>query len=237
MRATHLLIPGHVEPDGGEKCCICGCNTTRDYKGFDYFKDTFRDYRDMQVIESPYVCSMCALSLKDVPSGIVTYIDGSKKTPKTDKRGLGYRFFSWYLVDGKEPIGATKAHCKELRKAMLNPPINTYFAFIIAESGQKQLIYRFDAQRILSADMPYEVQYEAERVIIDKTFWHMLRVADNLATLFGKSRVLDPVSYLTLSKYIEAYGGDAAEDCLFFASRLDTAQARLCGFLAMAEEK
>lgn len=24
MRATHLLVPGHVEPDTGEKCCICG---------------------------------------------------------------------------------------------------------------------------------------------------------------------------------------------------------------------
>ena len=44
MRATHLLIPGHIEPDGGVKCCICGCATTKDRIGKDYFGDIFRDY-------------------------------------------------------------------------------------------------------------------------------------------------------------------------------------------------
>lgn len=101
MRATHLLIPGHIEPDTGEKCCICGCGTNGAFKGTDYFADTFRDYREMQCLQSPYLCSMCALSLKDVPSGVVTYIDGTKKTPRTEKRGLGYRFFSWYLAEGR----------------------------------------------------------------------------------------------------------------------------------------
>ena len=71
MRATHLLIPGHVEPDDGKKCCICGCGTNGAFKGSDYFPDTFRDYREMQCLQSPYICSMCALSLKDVPSGVV----------------------------------------------------------------------------------------------------------------------------------------------------------------------
>jgi hypothetical protein len=107
MRATHLLVPGHVEPDMGEKCCICGCGTDGAHKGTDFFGDTFRDYREMQYRLSPYICSMCALSLKDVPGGVVRYIDGSQKTPKSEKRGLGWRFFSWYLAEGCEPIGAT----------------------------------------------------------------------------------------------------------------------------------
>lgn len=237
MRATHLLVPGHVEPDMGEKCCICGCGTDGAYKGTDFFGDTFRDYREMQYRLSPYICSMCALSLKDVPGGVVRYIDGSQKTPKSEKRGLGWRFFSWYLVEGCEPIGATKAHCKELRAVMAAPPVGKYFAVIIADSGQKQLIYRLDAQKIEGGGTPYLVQYETEQVLIDGEFWGLLGVADKLATVVGKSRVLEPVGYLTLAKGMEMYGEGFADEYMFFAARLNTAKARLCGFLALAESE
>ena len=237
MRATHLLVPGHVEPDTGEKCCICGCGTNGAFKGTDYFADTFRDYREMQCLQSPYLCSMCALSLKDVPSGVVTYIDGTKKTPRTEKRGLGYRFFSWYLVEGREPIGATKAHCKELRAVMAAPPVGKYFAIIIADSGQKQLIYRFDAQRITEPGMSYKVQYETEQVLIDGEFWRLLDTADKIAAVMGKTRALEPAGYLALSRCMEAYGNEFADNYLYFTARANTARARLCGFLALAEKE
>ena len=235
MRATHLLVPGHIEPDTGEKCCICGCGTDGAYKGTDFFGDTFRDYREMQYRLSPCICSMCALSLKDVPGGVVTYLDGSTKTPKSEKRGLGWRFFSWYLVEGREPIGATKAHCRELRAVMAAPPIDKHFAVIIADSGQKQLIYRLDAQKIEGGGTPYLVQYETEQVLIDGEFWRLLGIADKIAAVVGKSRVLEPAGYLTLSKCIETYGEAFADEYMYFAARIDTAKARLCGFLALAD--
>lgn len=234
MRATHLLTPGHIEPDTGEKCCICGCGTNGAFRGTDYFGDTFRDYREMQCRLSPYVCSMCALSLKDVPGGVVTYMDGTKKTPRTEKRGLGWRFFSWYLVEGCEPIGATKAHCKELRAVMAAPPVGKYFALIIADSGQKQLIYRLDAQKIEIEGTPYLVQFETEQVLIDGEFWRLLGVADRIAAVMGKTRILEPAGYLALSKCLEVYGEGFADDYMYFAARIDTAKARLCGFLALA---
>lgn len=237
MRATHLLVPGHVEPDAGEKCCICGCGTDGAYKGTDFFGDTFRDYREMQYRLSPCICSMCALSLKDVPGGVVTYLDGSTKTPKSEKRGLGWRFFSWYLVEGREPIGATKAHCRELRAVMAAPPIDKYFAVIIADSGQKQLIYRLDAQKVQSEGTPYLVQFETEQVLIDDEFWRLLGIADKIAAVVGKMRVLEPAGYLTLSKCIETYGEAFADDYMYFSARLDTAKTRLCGFLALADKE
>lgn len=237
MRATHLLIPNHIEPDGSERCCICGCGTSDALLGKDYFGDTFRDYREMQDRLSPYICSMCALSLKDVPSGVVTYIDGSTKTPKSEKRGLGWRFFSWYLVEGKPPIGATKAHCKELREVMAHPPIRTHFAIIIADSGQKQLIYRLDAQYIEHGYTPYLVQFETEQVTIDAEFWHLLGIADKIASVIGKMRVLEPANYLALQKCLDAYGSTFADEYTYFTQRAETAKARLCGFLALANKE
>lgn len=237
MKATHLLVPGHVETDTGHKCCICGCGTSNALLGKDYFGDTFRDYREMQDRLSPYICSMCALSLKDVPSGVVTYIDGSTKTPRSEKRGLGWRFFSWYLVEGKPPIGATKAHCKELRDVMAHPPVERKFAIIIADSGQKQLIYRLDAQFILSESTPYLVQFETEQVLINTEFWKLLGIADRIASVVGKMRVLEPANYLFLQKCMDTYGESFAEDYQYFTQRAETAAARLCGFLALADKE
>jgi hypothetical protein len=117
---------------------------------------------------------------------------------------------------------------------MAAPPIGKYFAIIIAESGQKQLIYRSDAQRITEPGMPYFVQYETEQVLIDGEFWRLLSIADKIAAITGKSRILEPAGYLALSKCLEAYGKTFADDYMFFASRLNTAKARLCGFLALA---
>lgn len=237
MRATHLLVPGHVETDTGHKCCICGCGTSNALLGKDYFGDTFRDYREMQDRLSPYICSMCALSLKDVPSGVVTYIDGSTKTPRSEKRGLGWRFFSWVLEEGKAPIGATKAHCKELRDVMAHPPVEKKFAIIIADSGQKQLIYRLDAQFILSESTPYLVQFETEQVLINTEFWKLLGIADRIASVVGKMRVLEPANYLFLQKCMDTYGESFAEDYQYFTQRAETAAARLCGFLALADKE
>lgn len=237
MRATHLLVPGHVETDTGHKCCICGCGTSNALLGKDYFGDTFRDYREMQDRLSPYICSMCALSLKDVPCGVVTYIDGSTKTPRSEKRGLGWRFFSWVLEEGKAPIGATKAHCKELRDVMAHPPVEKKFAIIIADSGQKQLIYRLDAQFILSERTPYLVQFETEQVLINTEFWKLLGIADRIASVVGKMRVLEPANYLFLQKCMDTYGESFAEDYQYFTQRAETAAARLCGFLALADKE
>lgn len=237
MRATHLLIPNHIEPDGGENCCICGCPTGAALKGRDYFGETFRDYREMQDRLSPYICSMCALSLKDVPGGVVTYLDGTTKTPRSEKRGLGWRFFSWVLEEGKAPIGATKAHCKELRDIMAHPPVGKLFAIIIADSGQKQLIYRLDAQVIPYENTPYLVQFETEQVLINAEFWTLLGIADRIASVVGKMRVLEPANYLYLQKCMDAYGESFAEDYLYFTQRAETAAARLCGFLALADKE
>ena len=234
MRATHLLFPNHTEKDNGEKCCVCGCGTSDALKGRDFFGDTFRDYREMQYRLSPYICYPCACSLKDVPGGVVTYLDGSTKTPKSALRGLGWRFFSWYLVEGCNPIGATKAHCKELRGVMAAPPVGKHFAIIIADSGQKQLIYRLDAQRITHEGSPYSVQFETEQVLIDGEFWRLLGIADKIAAVMGKMRVLEPAGYLALSRCMETYGEAFADDYMYFTARIDTAKARLCGFLALA---
>lgn len=135
MNATHLIINGYNPPQGPHKCCICGDGADGTLLGKDFFGYTFSDYRHMVCLDSEYICRPCALSLKDVPSGRVVYIDGTVKTPKSDMRGLGWRFFSWLLVEGMEPIGATKAHCAQIIDFLRRPPLDLYFAVIVADSG------------------------------------------------------------------------------------------------------
>lgn len=48
----------------------------------------------------------------------------------------------------------------------------------VADSGQKQLIYRLDAQVIQSENTPYLVQFETEQVLINAEFWKQLGIAD-----------------------------------------------------------
>lgn len=232
MKATWLIMPGYEAPDSKMKCCLCGA-PSEGRKATDIFGNTFRDYREMAYRLSPYICEPCALSMKDVPSGVVNYIDGTQKFPRSALRGLGWRFFSWVLVEGREPIGATKAHCKELREFMRNPPVGKKFAVVIADSGQKQLLYRLDVQTISADGDPYVAQFETEQVPIDTRFWELLRIADKIASVLGKTRVGDPENYLAMGKYIEAYGRESAGEYLHFTKLVDTPQGRLCGFLAL----
>lgn len=231
MKATHLLIKYYRPPKDGPKCCICGDLCDGSLKGTDYFGDTFSDYRLMECVESEYICMPCAMSLKDVPGGVVRYIDGTIKTPKSDKRGLGWRFFSWLLVDGKDPIAATKAHCPEIVAWLKAPPVGSHFACIIADSGQKQLIYRIDAQKIGKKEDPFYVQFETERTRIDKHFWSLLYIANRLSCVVGKSKVLNEPSYVDLMAYMQEYGDESYTEYDAFKKAIKTPECRLAAWL------
>lgn len=237
MNATHLLIKDYTEPCSLYKCCICGANADGSLLGRDYFGDTFSDYRLMAYPGSDYICTPCAVSLKDVPSGRVSYIDGSVKLPKSEKRGLGWRFFSWVLVEGKEPVGATKAHCAQLVDALRHPPLKKYFAIIIADSGQKQLIYRLQAQKIHSPETPFYVQFETRHVCINNKFWGLMNIANKISAIVGKSRVMDPLSYNDLSLYLERYGDEAYNEYMYFKQNIKTAECALSAWLCENPKK
>ena len=141
MITASMLFAGERHISGPYNCYYCGAPCTDTYKRDDYVKDTFTN-RDIVVRPaSEYVCVGCVESVGD-GRGDMPMIDGSVKT-FTTPRGMAPRLYSWLLTQiGR--FAFTKGHIPIVREMLTNADLlfDPPFAWVLSDSGQKQLIFR-----------------------------------------------------------------------------------------------
>lgn len=144
MKATSLLAECH----GPERCFYCG-NPAGDIKL--KLSSSFIDWWSVPYPSSTVICAGCEVALREKIE-----IPGKDKLQKT-------RNYSW-LVTRSEQRPFTKADKAEILSVLLSPP-EPPWAFALADSGQKHLLYRTDVNE--QAEPPYRVQLE--EVAVDYT--------------------------------------------------------------------
>lgn len=209
MIMTASWLFGARKDDGPNRCYYCGGPACADHAVSTYVKDTFTN-RDIVICPaSRYVCSGCAEAI-GLGEDQWTMLDGSIKVREND-RGMAPRMYSWVLT-AKERRAATKAHMAQLRDTILNPP-DPPFAIILADSGQKQLIFRalvaFDRQF-------YPLLLEDERIdVAVPILRERLELATTLCAACGKPPLLDAAELQLARGCMDYYGSpDVAEQWL-----------------------
>ncbi len=187
MNASELFA-GIAQRSGTNRCYYCGASCDETHRVADYVKDTFTNRDIVRFPGSEYVCVGCALSLGAGPDEMVM-IDGSTKLREND-RGMQPRMYSWVLT-GAWKRAATKAHLSHLREACLVPP-SPPFAIVLADSGQKQLIFRAP---VALSRATYPLLLEDEMVVVDPAVLRTrIETAKRAAAAVGKPALLEPQS-------------------------------------------
>jgi hypothetical protein len=127
-------------------------------------------------------------------------LDGIIKQ-RENQRGMAPRMYSWVLTAEKR-VAFTKAHVALAREILTTKIPEPPFAIIIADSGQKQLIFR--APVSLSVNV-YPIMLEDEVVeVIPSLLSERLELAAQIVAATGKPALADMITartYITYEKY------------------------------------
>jgi len=134
MITASFLFSNKKYKNGEEKCFYCGLNCDKTYTKEEYVKNTFTNRDIVRYPGSNFICGCCVESLAG--NYEVEQIDGIVKNGRAGQP----RMYSWLLTEQKREA-FTKKHLAFARENILNPPTPP-FAIILADSGQKQLIFR-----------------------------------------------------------------------------------------------
>lgn len=138
MNASSLIS----QSSGTESCFYCGNKCSEPYDP----PSAFTGWSDIACPHSRFICGGCLWSLDQKRE-----IAGRDKLQKT-------QIYSWLIEEGKQ-TPYLKSHKSEIREHLLSPPAAPW-AFAIAESGQKHLVYRTP----VNLELPYIVRLEMELV-------------------------------------------------------------------------
>jgi CRISPR type IV-associated protein Csf1 len=197
ITASYLFAPDKYNP-GEHVCFYCGLPCDETYKKKEYVKNTFTNRDIVRYPGSDYVCGCCVASL--ITGDTTTLIDGDVKTG----RGGSPRMYSWILSSSGNHA-FSKRHIDFARESILNPP-EPPFSIILADSGQKQLIFRasvnHDRERyvLLLEEKRIEVDTEILRDYLDK--------AVLCSAAIGKIALKDPDHFINYKNVIEFYGSE-----------------------------
>ena len=189
MYATSLI----KQPTGPHKCFYCGAPASNPL----VLSSTFVDWWTVAQPESRQICDGCLISIDEKIS-----IKGKDKPQKT-------RGYSW-LVELEKRTSYTKANKKEIYAHLLNPP-KPPWAFAIAESGQKHLLYRTPINQ--ESEPPFIVQLELEQIVYTPVdlLWRVT-LAMKVVAAVGHKGAADPGVGLALAgnpelaeKWFEVY--------------------------------
>ena len=220
MTTASYLFDKTKHNSGDNKCFYCGIDCDNTYTKKEYVKHTFTNRDIVKYPGSDYVCGCCVESLAGLAE--TKQIDGTIKTG----RGGSPRIYSWILTENKK-LAMTKKHMKVLRRIFLNPP-QTPFSIILADSGQKQLIFRapVNHDRNVFSIMLEEKTIEVNRVLL-KIY---LDKAVIVSAAIGKIALKKPDQFINYKNVIEKYGSEVplVEWLEIYSSPLGELVAWLC---------
>jgi CRISPR type IV-associated protein Csf1 len=219
MTASYLFAKEKYNP-GTEKCYYCGNNCGQEYLTKDYVKDTFTNRDIVHYPCSQYVCGCCMESMAGLGSTI--QIDGTEK----EGRGGAPRCYSWILTETKKEA-FTKKHIDFARNRILNPP-EPPFSIILADSGQKQLIFRAPINHDKNT---FIVMLEEKEInVIPELLKIYLDTAVAVSAAIGKISLKEPDSFVNFKNVIEYYGYEEplVEWIKIYSSPLGELAAWLC---------
>lgn len=197
ITASYLFSKIKYNP-GNEKCFYCGIDCDETYKKKEYVKKTFTNRDIVRYPGSDFICGCCVESLAG--NYEVEQIDGTVKTGRAGQP----RMYSWILTE-KKRLAFTKKHLEFARENILSPP-DPPFSIILADSGQKQLIFRapvnYDKSRFVV--MLEEKYIEANPVML-KIY---LEKAILCSAAIGKIALKKPDEFNNYKNIIEYYGDE-----------------------------
>ncbi|WP_078124029.1 hypothetical protein [Leptospira alexanderi] len=222
---SSLFAPSKITESEIHLCYYCGASCNDAYTKKDYVKDTFSNRDIIFHPGSDFVCHGCIASFSE--STDIELIDGEERSSQR------IRQYSWILTT-KNKICVTKKHLKEIRNMVLNPP-DPPFAIILAESGQKHLIFR---SKVAYSKNYFPVSLEDEIIFVNPTeLKNRLDLIKKLIVVTGKPALAD--KYSDTSFYINIFKeyGEQANILLtdFFKIR-DESLTRLALWIAPNKE-
>jgi len=231
MITASTLFAGERHKTGSQRCYYCGAPCDGTHKTRDYVKKTFTNRDIAKFPASEHVCEGCAMSLGDGWADM-EMIDGSVKA-FTTPRSMAPRLYSWLITAGRR-LAFTKAHVPVVRGMLTDeerlpePP----FAWVLADSGQKQLIFRAPVAR---SKRGFPVLLEEEEIRVDPgPLRARLALAGYISRKIGKPALTGGAGIKT---YIAAQKAGAARELDEWARLAHEPLSRLAAWLAPPKDK
>ena len=183
---------------GENNCFYCGNNCDEQYTKKKFVKDSFTNRDIVKYPGSDFICGCCVESLSGIYE--VEQIDGTKKSGRAGQP----RMYSWILTEKKQSA-FTKKHLFFARENIFFPP-DPPFSIVLADSGQKQLIFRtpvnFDK-------VCFDVMLEEKIINVKpKILKSYLDKAILCSAAIGKIALKNPDKFNNYRSIIEMYGNE-----------------------------
>lgn len=198
MITASYLFASDKYISGNEKCFYCGIDCNEKYTKKEYVKDTFTNRDIVKYPGSDYICGCCVDSLAG--NYEVQQIDGTTKSGRAGQP----RMYSWILTKEKK-YAFTKKHLGFARENIIFPPAPP-FSIILAESGQKQLIFRGvvnyekDNFVVMLEEKYIEVNIQKIKTCLEKAIL--------CSAAIGKIALKNPEEFNNYKSIIDYYGDE-----------------------------
>jgi len=195
MTATQFLYAvatGNSIP-AGEQCWLCGGNGAGGPLR-EFVKDTFTDHDKAKCPTSKFVCIACAWCAAEENEELTRKLNAD--------RPQKIRGYSHFVIDGQWHV-FTKSHKREMRQLLCAPPNGDWLA-VVADSGQKHLVFRSP----ISIGSNAVVQFELKQVRYEPPALNALVAKIESAMQCGFSKTSIEMGVYNDPATIQAFGVD-----------------------------
>jgi len=202
---TSILFAGNKHKGGNSRCYLCGANCDESFIASEHIKDTFTNRDIVKCPGSRYVCAGC-VDLLGWGNDEMLMLDGTIKQRSNDK-GMAPRMYSWFITKNKK-WAFTKAHTALIREILLHNQPEPPFSIILAESGQKHLIFRAP---VAMSNTEYPVMLEEEIVIVKPELLESrISMALPIVAAIGKPALLGELGFNAFIAFEKYHGNTVA---------------------------